>query len=217
MIIRRTKHALLVALIGLLLIIVLDIAIHRWRTPSIIENLLKANACEIETDKIDADKLYALIQVEDPTFYENNGWDFNSPGAGFTTISQSIGKQIYFEDFKPGIRKIRLLYLTRFALVPVISKKEILTVFMNYAYLGNHEGIEIYGFENASKTYYQKSFYDLSKDEFLSLLAMLISPNEFHVIRQPNKNMERVKRMKNLLLGKGKPLDWNDVELEGCK
>ncbi len=214
---KRLKIVLLIILFSLITIPTIDIFLLRWKTSSIIENLLKAEGCVIETEKIEPEKLNALIQVEDPTFFENNGWDFNTPGAGFTTISQSIGKQIYFNHFKPGIRKIRLLYLTRFALNPVVSKNEILTVFMNYAYFGNQNGQEIHGFENASNAYYHKSFESLTYDEYLSLLAMLISPNEYHVIRHADKNLEQVKRIKNLLQGKGKPLNWNDVELEGCK
>jgi len=213
----RIKLFLLIIILSLLFMPVIDIILVRWKTPSIIENLLQAEGCVLEIGKIEKEKIHVLIQVEDPTFYENNGWDFDSPGAGFTTISQAVGKQIYFNRFQPGIRKIRLLYLSRFALSPVVSKNDIITVFMNYAYLGNNNGLEIYGFEKASKSYFKKPFDSLTNNEYLSLIAMLISPNEFHVIRHSDKNMERVRRIKNLLQGKGKPLNWKDVELEGCK
>lgn len=175
---------------------IIDIIWVRLKTPSIVENLLKSEKCVLDIDKISKEKLTILLTIEDPTFYKNKGWDFSSPEAGYTTNSQGLVKIIYFNDYKPGLRKIGLLYLTRFALNPLVSKKDILCLFMNYACLGTYQGKEVIGFENASKIYFNKSFDKLTNDEFLSLAAMLIGPNEYNVIKNADKNRKRVLQIK---------------------
>ena len=67
-----------------------------------------------------------LLRVEDPTFYTNKGLDFATPGAGMTTVSQSLGKRIFFERFRPGFPKGELIVLTRFALYPKVDKQRTL-------------------------------------------------------------------------------------------
>lgn len=130
---------------------------------------------------------------------------FSSPGAGFTTISQAVGKLMYFDAFRPGIRKIRLLYLTRFAMYPQVSKDTILQLFINYAYLGNANGAEIRGFEHAARIYLEKSCTELTQHEFTQLVAMLINPNEYHIRNNPQEHKERVARITKLVQGKCKP------------
>lgn len=207
-----------IALLFLLLALQgLDVFLARLHTPKRIEAMLKSDQCLLTLDQVGMERLQTLLTVEDPTFYENQGLDFETPGAGLTTLSQSLGKLLYFNDYRPGIRKIRLIYLTRFALFPLASKKDILTLFINYAYLGNANGHEVRGFAHASESYFRKPFNQLSEDEYVSLVAMLISPNQYHVLAQKGKNRERVIRIKRCLKGQCRPLDWQDDQLEGCK
>ena len=196
---------------------IIDLIWVRIQTPKIIETLLKSDTCVLNIDTISKERINILLTVEDPTFFENNGLDFTSAGAGFTTISQGIGKFMYFDNFKPGLRKLRLIFITRFALYPLVSKKEILTIFINYVYLGNYNGKEIRGFESASHIYYKKSFNKLTTDEFLSLVAMLINPNEYNIINNRAKNADRVTRIKKLIACNCKPINWKDDNLNGCK
>ena len=44
------------------------------------------------------------------------------------------------------------------------------------------------GDDYASKIYFNKEFPKLSDDEYLSLVAMLIAPNTYHVINSNEKN-----------------------------
>ena len=48
-----------------------------------------------------------LLIVEDPTFETHEGIDLTTPGAGITTITQSLSKRLAFDDFQPGIAKLR--------------------------------------------------------------------------------------------------------------
>jgi len=214
----RTRKIIIIVLISLIIFPpIIDLILVRIKTPKLIEALSKSNKCVLDIDKIGKERINMLLTVEDPTFYKNNGLDFSSGGAGFTTISQGLGKILYFDGFKPGIRKFRLLFLTRFALYPLVSKKEILNLFFNYVYLGNYQGKEIRGFEFASKIYYKKSFKELTTDEFLSLEAMLINPNEYSIFDNKVKNIDRVLRIKKLLECNCRPIDWKDDLLNGCK
>jgi len=54
-----------------------------------------------------ADQLRQLILVQDPGYLEHAGVDLSTAGAGLTTISQSLSKRLGFEEFRPGIGKIR--------------------------------------------------------------------------------------------------------------
>lgn len=58
---------------------------------------------------------------------------------------------------------------------------------MNSAYMGSYEGKNVYGFSMASQVYYGKPFKQLNDDEYLSLVAMLIRPNQFNVLGTPKK------------------------------
>lgn len=214
----KARTIICIAFLSLLLFPpIVDLILVRMKTPQLIDSFAASDKCVLDIEEIDKERIAIVLTVEDPTFYTNKGLDFSSPGAGFTTLSQGLGKILYFDKFKPGIRKIRLLFLTRFALYPLVSKKEILHLFFNYAYFGNYQGKEIRGFEFASNIYFKKSFKDLTLDQFLSLEAMLINPYEYNITAKKAKNNERVVRIKKLLACNCRPINWNDDLLNGCK
>ena len=148
-----------------------------------------------------------LIQVEDPNFFTHNGVDFVTPGAGITTISQSLVKQLYFKKFKPGIAKFKQTIIAYFVLDPLMSKEQQLTRFINKIYLGN--GAE--GFEQASNTYFHKRFSEISEDEYISLVAMIIAPNTFNIEKHPERNKQRIQRIKLLIDGQYIPKGLCDL------
>ena len=95
---------------------------------------LRERAKQLEASGVGAaargpEKRKLLLLVEDPTFDKNNGVDLSSPGAGKTTITQSLAKRIAFDHFEPGLKKIRQ---TGYAigLSGVLKKDEILTLFL---------------------------------------------------------------------------------------
>ena len=107
--------------------------------------------------------------------------------------------------------KIEQTLIAWLAINALVSKDDQLTVFINTAYFGTYENKEVRGFAMAARTYYGKHFNELTGDEYLSLVAMLIGPNEFNIKSQPEKNRERVERIKNILSGKYKPHGLRDV------
>src|SRR5215475_2320893 len=96
-----------------------------------------------------------------------------------------------------------------------LSKDQQLTLFINHAYLGARAGRQIHGFAEASLVYFGKPFDQLSRDEYIGLVGMLIGPNEF---RPDNASVynERIARIKALLAGQCKPTGVFDPLYDGC-
>jgi len=61
---------------------------------------------------------------------------------------------------------------------------------------GNINEKPIKGFAKAARSYYHKSFTLLSEDEYISLVAMIVVPQTFHLLHHPEWNEERVRRIK---------------------
>jgi len=166
-------------------------------------------------DRLPPDYLKLLLAIEDPTFNTNNGTDFSSPGAGLTTITQSLSKRLAFENFKPGIGKIRqtgyAIGLTR-----NLSKDEILTLFLNKAPFGSSKGQWFAGFDTASRNFFGAPVADIERKQFTLLVASGIAPGRLHP-DQPNQQLiERVKRINRFLADQCKPHGHGDVWLQGC-
>ena len=156
-----------------------------------------------------------LLRIEDPAFYSHKGIDISSPGQGMTTITQGLVKFLYFAPFRPGFAKIEQSLIARFVLNRHLSKDQQLALFINQAYLGKHNGKQVRGFAAASKAYFGKLFEQLSRDEFIGLVGMLIGPN---IVRpdRPKAFKERVARIKAFLAGKCQPTGVFDPAYEGC-
>ena len=158
-----------------------------------------------------------IVKVEDPTFWTNKGLDLTTHGAGMTTLSQALGKRLFFDDFEPGFAKGELMALTRFALYPRVSKDGTLQAFVASAYLGTRRGRAVTGFSDGARSWFGKPLADLSDEEFLNLEAMLVAPDSLKPGRDDAGRRERVARIKRLLAGSCRPIGLRDVKLEGCK
>lgn len=173
-------------------------------------------AMDPAVDRLSEDRIAILVRVEDPTFWTNDGIDLSTPGAGFTTLSQGLGKSVLFERFSPGLAKVELMVLTRFALIDVVSKRDILRAVLAAAYLGHDEQGPINGFAEGARRWFGKELNDLSRAEFIALVAMLPAPNALDPVRHADANAERVRRIERLLAGACEPEGLNDVYLDGC-
>lgn len=189
----------------------------RIQTQEITEHALKSEQMVLTSDSLSKDQIHILLSVEDPKFYTHKGVDHKSPGAGRTTISQGLVKIFYFKKFKPGISKIRQTLIARFVFDPMISKDDQLNLFLNHVYMGNNHGKEIRGFHKAAKIYYNKNFAELTIDEYLALVAMPINPIRYGIKTNPENNKRRIWRIKKILSGECRPLDWKDCDYRACE
>jgi len=186
-----------------------DIMIARADTPELVREALKS--AEITVKDLSPWQLQALLAVEDPKFYDHHGIDLKTPGAGLTTITQGIAKKLYFKPFRPGIRKLRLMALARWVVDPLVSKDDQLTLFLNVLWYGKKDGQEIIGLSAAARAYYGKTVGQLAETEYLSLIAMINAPLNFHVLEQPEANRERVARIQKVLSGEYQPKGLMDM------
>ncbi len=180
-------------------------------TPAVFAQALKPENIKISLKDFGKARLDMLLKIEDPSFYSHAGVDYDTPGQGLTTIPQAMVKYLYFKDFKPGFAKLKQSLIAAFALTPLVPKKDQLVVFINTAYLGHENKKPVKGFVEAAKVYFNKDFQALSDDEYLSLVAMLIAPNGYHIKRFSQKNAKRVARIKTVLSGAYKPKSLTDL------
>jgi membrane peptidoglycan carboxypeptidase len=187
------------------------VLVARSATPAILQQLSDSGAIELALGDFPEGWLEALLAVEDPGFYQHPGADLWTPGAGITTITQGLVKTLYFERFQPGIAKLEQTLVAVLALDRQVDKETQLRIFVNTAYLGSDRGVPVRGFAQASRAYFGKRFAELSRGEYLQLVAMLIAPEAFHVRARPESNRRRVERIERLLSGSYRPRGLMDL------
>jgi membrane carboxypeptidase/penicillin-binding protein len=208
---------MLVVFLILFFYFTIEVTKARRATYGEISQALNSDLMLLELSELSKRQIDILLAVEDPQFYTHKGIDLRTPGAGMTTITQGLVKIHYFKPFKPGIRKIKQTLIARFALDPLVSKDDQLRLYINEIYMGSIRGEELRGFAPAAQAYYGKPFSEITEDEFIGLVAMIIGPNTYNPIKNPEMHAERVLRIKRLISGEGQPIGWMDVYLEGCR
>jgi len=179
---------------------------------SYVESVLASPAMVLQARDLGPSQLRILLTVQDPGFYQHQGVDFSTPGNGWTTLTQSVCKFLYFENFKPGLAKIKQTLLARFALHPLASKEEQITMYLNLIWFA--DGVT--GFAAASRHFYDKPFSRLSDDEFIALMAMTARPKGLNPKAHPQANAERVRRIKAVLEGRYQPRGLFDIWYDGA-
>ncbi|MEC7765059.1 MAG: transglycosylase domain-containing protein [Pseudomonadota bacterium] len=157
-----------------------------------------------------------LIRVEDPNFWDHSGLDISTPGAGLTTITQSLAKRVAFDEFHPGLRKVRQ---TGYALGLEVrlSKAQILALWLDSLEIGEGPNGWIVGFHNASDVLYGRPPESVTETQFIRLVAVLIAPASFDLTEHDTALDERTKRIQRLIAGICAPVDNSDVWLDGCR
>lgn len=164
-----------------------------------------------------ADRLALLVRVEDPNYWAHEGVDFTTPGAGATTITQSLSKRLAFKNFRKGLPKIRQ---TAFALSleTHLSKDEILALALDRASMGRGPsgGESVTGFFRASQAFFGAPPREVDDDEFVALVAVLIAPDALSLSGPSKAREERIARIKRLATSVCAPASHGDVWLVGC-
>ncbi|MEL7390862.1 MAG: transglycosylase domain-containing protein [Pseudomonadota bacterium] len=162
-----------------------------------------------------AERLRQLLLVQDPGYLEHEGIDLSTHGAGLTTISQSLSKRLGFDEFHPGIGKIRQ---TGFAmgLESRLSKDQILTLWMDTVEMGRGPDGWMTGLFDASESLYGRAPDEISDLEYHRLLAVLVAPGQFRLLEEDERLADRSARIARLVAGECRPENLGDVWLDGC-
>jgi membrane carboxypeptidase/penicillin-binding protein len=185
-------------------------------TPQLFTDYVASHKMALDPRGLPPRSLEILLAVEDPNFFSHHGIDLSTPGAGYTTITQGLAKQLYFVRFRSGIAKVKQS-LYALVLDRRVSKEDQLKLFINTVYMGTLNGRQVNGFSDAARVYFGKDIGALTKDQYLALVAMIVGPDGYNLVRFPARNAERVRRIKKLLRGECKPSGLADVYYEGCK
>jgi membrane peptidoglycan carboxypeptidase len=187
-----------------------------WRTPEIVREAETSIAEPLDPAELPPGRIDDLLAVEDPAFRTHSGIDLSTPGAGWTTITQGLAKDLYFDAFRPGPLAKLEQSLAALVLDARTSKDRQLRLFLSRAYLGEIPAGSVNGFAAAARVWIGKDVRQLDRREFLSLVAMVIGPNAYGIADQPKRNAERLARIERLLAGECRPEGWRDVTYEAC-
>lgn len=136
----------------------------------------------------------AVLAIEDARFFQHGGVDYlgviraglanvgKSKSQGASTITMQVARNVYLSAEKSYTRKIYEILLT-FKLEHLLTKDQILEIYMNQIFLGNRA----YGFATASETYFGKPLRDISIAEAAMLAGLPKAPSSYNPIANPKR------------------------------
>lgn len=157
----------------------------------------------IKLDEISENLINATISIEDKNFYSHQGFDYlrimkslyvnfinKKTLQGASTITQQYAKNLFLDFDKTWERKLKEAWLT-IRLESQYDKDEILEGYLNTINYGG-----VYGIENASFYYFNKSSSELTLAEASILAGIPKSPSNY----SPILNYENAKKRQYLVL-----------------
>ena len=136
----------------------------------------------------------AVLAIEDTRFFEHNGVDFKGilragianvtkvKSQGASTITMQVARNVYLSSEKTFTRKIYEILLT-FKLEHLLTKNQILEIYMNQIFLGNRA----YGFAAAAEIYFGKPLQQVSVAEAAMLAGLPKAPSAYNPISNPKR------------------------------
>lgn len=136
----------------------------------------------------------AVLAIEDSRFYQHGGVDYigviraglaqfaESRSQGASTITMQVARNFYLSSEKTFTRKIYEVLLA-LKIETLLSKDQILEVYMNQIYLGQRA----HGFAAASEIYFGKPLKDISIAEAAMLAGLPKAPSAYNPIVNPRR------------------------------
>ena len=140
----------------------------------------------------------AVLAIEDTEFYEHSGVSYRgilraalanlgrAKSQGASTITMQVARNVYLSSDKNYMRKIYEILLT-FKLEHLLTKDQILEIYMNQIFLGNRA----YGFAAASEAYFDKQLKDITVAEAAMLAGLPKAPSAYNPISNPKRARSR--------------------------
>ncbi len=140
----------------------------------------------------------AVLAIEDARFYSHGGVDYlgviraglanvgRAKSQGASTITMQVARNVYLSAEKSYTRKIYEILLT-FKLEHLLTKDQILEIYMNQIFLGNRA----YGFAAASEAYFGRPLKDITVAEAAMLAGLPKAPSAYNPISNPKRARSR--------------------------
>ena len=140
----------------------------------------------------------AVLSIEDSRFYQHGGLDYlgliragianlsKRKSQGASTITMQVARNVYLSTEKTYTRKIYEILLT-FKLEHLLTKDQILEIYMTQIFLGNRA----YGFASAAETYFGKALKDITIAEAAMLAGLPKAPSAYNPISNPKRARSR--------------------------
>jgi monofunctional biosynthetic peptidoglycan transglycosylase len=160
-------------------------------------------------NKVNRQLLYSIVMSEDSTFFSHNGVNFNamidslaknirnrSYSSGASTITQQVVKNVYLNNEKSLIRKLKEILIAR-SLEKKYTKNQILEVYLNIAEFGP----DLYGVGMSGSRLFKKTTDKIKAGEGAYMALMLPSPRKYFYSIYQNKYLSPAnrKKMKRIL------------------
>ena len=213
---KKTKKALKIVIIPIILFIFIHIAVYTYCfiTPKLEINksqsfylydtknelVFNDDKSWISLENISPYLINATISTEDKYFYKHIGFDYlriakaivtnivkRDKSEGASTITQQYARNLFLNFEKTWKRKIDEALLAC-ELEVHYTKDEILEGYLNTINYGG-----VYGIESASKYYFGKSAKDLTLAEATLLAGIPQSPSNYSPVKNYKKSKERQK------------------------
>ncbi len=201
----------LVGLVALLLTPTLppidDVAERRLKVPmrvytvegELIAEFGEEKRIPVAIDQVPEQLIQAILAAEDHSFFYHQGVDFlgiaraalanlrtQRTAQGASTITMQVARNYFLSPEKTYTRKLKEVLLA-FKLERELSKKEILTLYINKIFLGHRA----YGFAAAGQVYFGKSLKELTLPELALLAGLPKAPSRDNPLTNPDNALER--------------------------
>jgi penicillin-binding protein 1A len=153
----------------------------------------------------------AILAAEDSRFYQHSGVDFKGiaraalenlrdarTSQGASTITMQVAKNFYLSTERTYTRKIYELLLT-LKIEALLSKEQILELYMNQIYLGQRA----FGFAAASETYFGMPLRSISVAQAAMLAGLPVAPSAYNPISNPTRATRRQRFVLSRMLENG--------------
>ncbi|MGB1262839.1 MAG: penicillin-binding protein 1A [Cognaticolwellia sp.] len=178
----------------------------QWQTPmqifsadgKLISQFGEKKRIPLTLDEIPQQLIDAVLATEDDRFYLHFGVDPIGMGravlgqlmgqnkGGASTITMQVARNFFLTREQTYIRKIREIFIS-FHIESLLSKDEILTLYMNKIALGHRS----FGFGSAAQVYYGKSVNELTLAQIAVLAGLPKAPSTMNPISRPDRAMQR--------------------------
>jgi len=160
--------------------------------------------------KIPARMRDAVIAIEDERFFNHHGIDLvgiaratliniRAMGVvqGGSTLTQQLAKNIFLSPRRTFGRKI-LEVFTALSLERLLTKEQILELYLNEVYLGQEGAVALHGVAEAARNFFDKDLSQITLAESALLAGIIKAPSAL----SPRRHLARSIRRRNVVLAR---------------